>query len=176
VTIVVGYVPSAEGQAALRRAIAEARLPRTGLLVLNTVSNVVDDPGYVPVQELELVRSQLAASGLVHELRQVARGNEPVEEIVDAAWEVDAQLIVIGLRRRSAVGKLVSGSTAQRILLDARCAVLAVKADDRPTDPPGLPGPSHATRSGAADAPPPRIAAGPPPGRSPRSTPDTGGH
>jgi hypothetical protein len=62
VTIVVGYVPSAEGQAALRRAIAEARLPRTGLLVLNTVSNVVDDPGYVPVQELELVRSQLAAS------------------------------------------------------------------------------------------------------------------
>ena len=58
----VGYVPSAEGRAALRRAIAESRQRRTNLLVLNTVRHAVDDPGYAPVQELELVRSQLSAS------------------------------------------------------------------------------------------------------------------
>jgi nucleotide-binding universal stress UspA family protein len=91
VTIVVGYVPSAEGRAALRRALAEARLRGTDLLVLNTVRKPVDDPGYAPVQELELVRSQLAASGVVHELRQVARGDQPAEEIVHAAAEVGAR-------------------------------------------------------------------------------------
>jgi nucleotide-binding universal stress UspA family protein len=39
----------------------------------------------------------------------------------------DARLVVLGLRQRTAVGKMVFGSTAQRILLDATCPVLAVK-------------------------------------------------
>ncbi len=143
--------------------------------MLNTVRKAVDDPGYTPVQELELVRSRLAGSGVVHELRLVGRARSQAQEIVHAAAEVGAQLIVIGLRRRSAVGKFLTGSTAQRILLDAGCAVLAVKADDRPVDPPGLLGRSPATHSGAADVPPPRTGAAPPPDRSPRSAPGTGG-
>ena len=187
-TIVVGYVPSPEGRAALRRAIVEARLRHTGLLVLNTVRPGAGDRGYASVQELELVRSTLATSGVPHELRQVAGGGDPAEEIVDAADGAAAELIVIGLRRRSPVGKLFTGSTAQKILLDARCAVLAVKADDvtaagHSTDAAdavtagGEQAPtSPATRSGAADGRPPRSAAVPPPGRSPRSTPGSAGH
>ena len=44
------------------------------------------------------------------------------------ADEVDADMIVIGLRRRTPVGKLIMGSNSQSILLDASCPVLAVKA------------------------------------------------
>ena len=57
------------------------------------------------------------------------RGFEPAEDLISIAERVAAELIVIGLRRRSPVGKLILGSNAQRILLDAHCPVLAVKAD-----------------------------------------------
>ena len=51
---------------------------------------------------------------------------EEIEELVDT---LPASLVVIGLRRRSPVGKLLMGSTAQEILLGVNCPVLAVKAD-----------------------------------------------
>jgi nucleotide-binding universal stress UspA family protein len=56
------------------------------------------------------------------------RGHEASEEVVEAAERVKASLVVIGIRRRTPTGKLLTGSQAQRILLDATCPVLAVKA------------------------------------------------
>ena len=54
---------------------------------------------------------------------------DPAEDLISVADEESADFIVIGLRRRSPVGKLILGSNAQRILLDASCPVLAVKAE-----------------------------------------------
>ena len=51
------------------------------------------------------------------------------DEFLDVAREVDASLIVIGLRHRTQVGKFILGSHAQRILMQADRPVLAVKAD-----------------------------------------------
>jgi nucleotide-binding universal stress UspA family protein len=68
-------------------------------------------------------------SGVSYEIRQLVRGFEPAEDLISIAEASGAALIVIGLRRRSPVGKLILGSNAQRILLDAHCPVLAVKAD-----------------------------------------------
>jgi nucleotide-binding universal stress UspA family protein len=65
-----------------------------------------------------------------NEIRQLVRGLDPAEDLINVASEVSADLIVIGLRRRSPVGKLILGSNAQRILLDAPCPVLAVKASE----------------------------------------------
>ena len=77
------------------------------------------------------VRAALSESGLEHELRVLERGHEASDELVDVAEELDAELIVIGLRRRSPVGKLILGSNAQRVLLDAPCPVLTVKPRTR---------------------------------------------
>jgi nucleotide-binding universal stress UspA family protein len=127
--IVVGYVPKPEGRAALDRAIEEADLRGGRLVVVNASrGDAYVDGGYAGVQEIELVKSRLAEAGVEHEVRQLVRGHEPAEEVVELAEELDAELIVIGMRHRTAVGKFLLGSTAQRILLDARCPVLAVKA------------------------------------------------
>ena len=130
--IVVGYVPKPEGRAALDRAIEEADLRGGGLVVVNASrGDAYVDAGYAGVQELELVKSRLAEAGVEHEVRQLVRGHEPAEEVVELAEELDAELIVIGMRHRTAVGKFLLGSTAQRILLDAHCPVLTVKAVSR---------------------------------------------
>ena len=55
--------------------------------------------------------------------------HDSAEELIRTAETTDADFIVIGLRRRSPVGKLLLGSNAQRVLLDAACPVLAVKAE-----------------------------------------------
>ena len=65
---------------------------------------------------------------MVYEIAQEVRGHDASEEIVEAADRVQASLIVIGMRRRTPTGKLITGSQAQRVLLDAHCPVLAVKA------------------------------------------------
>ena len=87
-----------------------------------------DDVGPSPSSDLDGVEAQLEESGLEYEVRQLVRGFEPAEDLIGIAEDGDAELIVIGLRRRTPVGKLILGSNAQRILLDAPCPVLAVKA------------------------------------------------
>lgn len=129
--IVVGYVPKPEGEAALRLAAVEAELRGASLVVVNShrVGRDLDESEAVRIDsELEAVRSQLSAAGIEHEIRQLVRGKDPAEDLVKVAAEVSAEIIIIGLRRRSPVGKLILGSNAQRVLLDAPCPVLAVKA------------------------------------------------
>lgn len=131
VAVVVGYVATREGRAALRRAADECELRKTRLIVINSQRGGKDfDPEEAAKFEAELERvdRQLKAVGLEHEVRQLVKGNEPAEDLIEVAEAENAEFIVIGLRRRTPVGKLILGSNAQRILLDATCPVLAVKA------------------------------------------------
>ena len=129
-SIVVGYIPTREGRAALRRAAAEAELRKAELIVINSDTGKNFDPDDTLRFEsaLEGVRSRLGRAGVTVEVRQLVRGMEPAEDLIAVAQEEHAEFIVIGLRRRTPVGKLILGSNAQRILLDATCPVLAVKA------------------------------------------------
>ena len=118
-TIVVGYSSKPEGRAALERAVAEANLRHSGLIVVHTS----------PEDEVASLAGELERTGVAFEIRQAPDALDPAEELISAAEGSDAEFIVIGLRRRSPVGKLLLGSNAQRVLLDASCPVLAVKAE-----------------------------------------------
>jgi nucleotide-binding universal stress UspA family protein len=126
-TIVVGYVPRAEGRAALDTAIGEARTHGARLVVVNSHRGDRDDV-LDSEKELAAIKAQLVESGVEHEVRQIVRGQDPAADLIEVADSVGAEFIVIGLPRRSPVGKLILGSNAQRILLEASCPVLAVKA------------------------------------------------
>ncbi len=128
--VVVGYVPKPEGEAAVDQGIAEAKLRGTTLIVVNSHRGgreYDDDKSARSEQDLTALEEKLRASGLEYDVRQLVRGFEPAEDLIGIAEDCDADLIVIGLRRRTPVGKLILGSNAQRILLDAPCPVLAVK-------------------------------------------------
>src|SRR5699024_4269058 len=130
-TIVVGYVPKPEGEAALERAAEEAKLRGVGLLVVNSHRGGREydrDDALETEQQLQKVRNKLNDLDVEHEIRQLVRGMDPADDLIKVASDSHADFIVIGLRRRSPVGKLILGSNAQRVLLDAPCPVLAVKA------------------------------------------------
>jgi nucleotide-binding universal stress UspA family protein len=128
--VVVGYVPKPEGEAAVDQGIAEAKLRGTPLIVVNSHrgGRQYDDDASVQSQQVRTaLEAKLEESGLEYDVRELVRGAEPAEDLIGIAEESGAELIVIGLRRRTPVGKLILGSNAQRILLDAPCPVLAVK-------------------------------------------------
>jgi nucleotide-binding universal stress UspA family protein len=126
--VVVGYVPSPEGRAALETGIGEARLRGARLVVVNTTrGDALVDDRLLAGDALEDLRAELDALDLETELRQPQSWDDVADDLDTVADEVGADLIVIGLRRRSAVGKLILGSAASRILLTAHHAVLAVK-------------------------------------------------
>ena len=126
-TVVVGYIPDQFGEAALTAGIEEAERRGTGLVVVNaTKGDALVDRRYVGEAGLAGLEERLAGLDLTHEVRQ-AIGPDVAEEILRVAAQTDAAVVVIGLRHRTPVGKMIMGSVAQQVLLDAHCAVLAVK-------------------------------------------------
>jgi nucleotide-binding universal stress UspA family protein len=129
--IVVGYLQSPEGQAALDRAIEEARLRDAELVVVHSMRGGTRDEAEEALryrEELERVRERLSTEGIRFDVRELVLGHSPSEDLLAFCNDEGADLVVIGIRRRSPVGKLVLGSNAQDILLRAECPVLAVKA------------------------------------------------
>jgi nucleotide-binding universal stress UspA family protein len=126
-TVVVGYIPDRYGEAALAEGIEEARRRRTGVVVVNaTRGDALVDRRYVGEEGLAELRGRLAGSGLEHEVRQAVTA-DVAREVLRVVEETGAQVVVIGLRHRTPVGKVLMGSVAQQVLLEATCPVLAVK-------------------------------------------------
>lgn len=129
--VVVGFAPTREGRAALHRGAREALRRRTDLVVVAASRRPQGPESDDFSAQIDAVRAELGAQGLHVQQPEPARDGDMADEIISVSEAMDAELIVIGLRRRTPVGKLLLGSNAQRILLDSRSPVLAVKADER---------------------------------------------
>jgi nucleotide-binding universal stress UspA family protein len=128
--IVVGYSADPFGRAALEHGIAEAKLRGTTLLVVNSTSGeAYSDPRFAQSGEVHDVERHLGECGVEFELTQPV-GVDTAKELLKAMDRDDADLLVIGIRHRSPVGKLVLGSVSQQVLLECPKPVLAVKPDD----------------------------------------------
>ncbi|MDE8667743.1 universal stress protein [Pseudarthrobacter sp. H3Y2-7] len=128
-SIIVGFVPTPAGEAALVAGIAEATLRKEDLVIVNSArEGALVDKSVAPSELLADAARRAEAAGVTATVMQPPYLNDLADEFLEVAREVDASLIVIGLRHRSQVGKFILGSHAQRILMQADRPVLAVKA------------------------------------------------
>ncbi|MBS4102292.1 universal stress protein [Tsukamurella paurometabola] len=116
-TILVAHSTTPESAAALEAAYAESERRNNEEILVFILDG--DEPDV----------SAATARGLTVGFRHPKElDRDPVGGLVDVGTELDASVLVIGIKHRTATGKLLFGSAAQRILLDATCPVLAVKA------------------------------------------------
>ena len=121
----MAYVEDSEGDAAARAAVAEAVLRAEPLVAVSALRDQRLDPQKVR-QHLEAITPDAAGLDITDVTPDL---HDPSDAIIQEAQRENATLIVVGLHRRSRVGKMLLGSTAQRILLEATCSVLAVRSE-----------------------------------------------
>jgi nucleotide-binding universal stress UspA family protein len=128
-SVVVGYVPDATGLLAIDQAAQEARWRGTDVVVVNVISAAgFARPTAADEQTLDGVAERLRADGVPFAVRSIDQSERVSDALLAVATETDAELIVVGMKRVSAVAKAVLGSTAQQVLAGATCPVLTVRA------------------------------------------------
>jgi len=119
-TLMVAYSRTVEGEAALEQGRALAARLAFPVLVFDLKSETrTSDRHLDPPADV--------GGGDERWFGPAHSAPDPAEDLLDTAQELDVQMIVVGVRRRSPVGKFLMGSQAQRIILGASVPVVAVK-------------------------------------------------
>jgi nucleotide-binding universal stress UspA family protein len=128
--ILVGYDGSKVAADAVQLAIRHAKAFNGKVYIVTSM----EGGPQVPREDFEKAEKGLGyAKSMVRkeeipcEAHLSVRGLPPGEDLVKYAREKKIDQIVVGIRRRSKVEKLVFGSTAQYVILEAPCPVLTVK-------------------------------------------------
>ena len=127
-TVVVGYVPTPEGGAALKEGIRQATWRGTKLVVANVVTNQnFADVTAADEQDFDAVRARLDETGVAYEVQQLQAAGDVSASLVDVVESSQAELVVLAVRRVSLVGKLLLGSTIQEVLRHTSAQILIVR-------------------------------------------------
>lgn len=128
--ILVGLDGSNTSEAALQLAIKTAKAYNADLLAITSMATgTADDNDEIrsAEKELEEAKAQVLKAGVSCSTHLLIRGKTVGEDIVAFAAENAIDLIVVGVKRRSRVGKILMGSNAQYVIIKAGCPVLTVK-------------------------------------------------
>lgn len=130
-TIAVAHNDSAEGQAALLHAAREADVARSSLAVLHVLDHGQPDTEQHQDALGREIHQMLVEAGLGNldwTLYTASDTEGRAPALVALTEQVSADLLVVGSRRRTPIGKFLLGSTVQRVVLDSPVPVLVVKA------------------------------------------------
>jgi nucleotide-binding universal stress UspA family protein len=129
-TVAVAHQVSATSRKALVQAVQEAKYRETDLAVLHVVDSIDHDREEAyrlgVSDEIEKVVGQ--EGSISWRLHLATAGPDLAGALLELVDSVGADLLVIGARRRSPVGKALLGSVAQTVILEANLPVLVVKA------------------------------------------------
>jgi nucleotide-binding universal stress UspA family protein len=128
--ILVGYEGSNSAKEALRLAITHAKAFEAEVIVITSLTggSITEEAEIGNANDhLAEAEKMFKDAGIPCETHLLVRGMQPGEDIVNFAAETKADAIIIGVKRRSKVGKLLFGSNAQYVILKAHCPVTTVK-------------------------------------------------
>jgi nucleotide-binding universal stress UspA family protein len=128
--ILVGYDGSNSAKEALNLAKIHAKAFGASVAVVTSMEKGTEgqrEEISLSEKGLEWAKSLFEENEIACDSHLLIRGLTPGEDIVEFAKENEVDEIVVGVKRRSKVGKLLMGSTAQYIILQAPCPVVSVK-------------------------------------------------
>ena len=128
--IVVGFDGSNAAMDALKLAVVHGRAFQGRLAVVSSLmggKDIKDEEIRKAERQLEFAEDYCRKEGAECETHLLIRGMTPGEDLVTFAEEKRAGEVVIGVKRRSKVGKLLFGSNAQYVILNAPCPVVTVR-------------------------------------------------
>ncbi len=135
--IMVAYDGSDAGKEALKVARYYAKkLMATVVVVTSFYKGIQDNQEAIQEAEsgLEYAKSLFKKDQIICNTNLLIRGLSPGEDLITFAEEEGVDQIVIGIRKRSKVGKLLMGSTAQYVILNARCPVVSISKTQKNLD------------------------------------------
>jgi nucleotide-binding universal stress UspA family protein len=129
--IMIAYDDTNVAREAISEAIRHAKAFGAEVHLVTSISGGVEVPketfDHTESNLNRIKKRQFDPEGVPCTTHVMFRGMTPGEDLVRYAQENEIEKIVIGVKRRSKVGKLLFGSTAQYVILRAPCPVLTVK-------------------------------------------------
>ena len=128
--VMVGYDGSTASKEALRSARSHAKAFNANVHVVRSMEGGDEsrqEDILAAEKELEWCKSFVEKEGVPCDTHLLIRGLGPGEDLVRFAIERGIDEVFVGVKRRSRIGKMLMGSNAQYVILNAPCAVVTVK-------------------------------------------------